>query len=620
MVTRAQVQHSNAALTAQTAPRTAVFFGGTSGIGKLTLIELVSLGHPIRVYIAGRKATEPAIRPVLEDLRQKNPRAELVWVEAEVSLLAETRRVCEVVKEKETSLDFLCLTAGYAPFGGRNDTSEGIDVCHSLEYYCRMLATLHLLPLLRASAAASTSTSPGPTPRVLTVLAGSMLSTRIDATDLNLTRSSPSSRLFGFKTQTHMATMNTLFLDKLAADPANAGVGKTMPFPVLSKEPIPGLSLSAAGLVALADLQTIANRTALTGTSSWFDALVLAPGLHYQQAADSVAGSSGAVTAQTSAASGYGGAAAGGGGGGGIFGTQTLPGGRKKDVKVTNPGMLLFLSRLGVQEERAREKELKRRKLSGSGGVEAYGIGGGGGGGGGSGEKIITLDVGTLSAGRKRRGRAFAHDSEWEFERGSHLLYLASPVLTFAALTIMVLLADWWGLASILALITSRLLNIYIIKQRTPPPAPPPPPPHPPAPAPAPSAFFTSTRNSNGNGNGVIPPSEYLIPLTPTLKIRMRGPADDLAALTTDAWLLAKTAVQGYLEATAKLAVYVVAIFSGNVSQAGNIVMLVLLLGSAGLLGLSNGFMKGVRGKGRVARVWHGDYGDGPGGGGGGGD
>ncbi|EXF79640.1 hypothetical protein CFIO01_13746, partial [Colletotrichum fioriniae PJ7] len=397
-----------------------------------------------------------------------------------------------------------------------------------------------------------------------------------------------------------------------------------MPFPVLSKEPIPGLSLSAAGLVALADLQTIANRTALTGTSSWFDALVLAPGLHYQQAADSIAGTSGAVTAQTSSAFGYGGAAAGGGGGGGnggagIFGTQALPGGRKKDVKVTNPGMLLFLSRLGVQEERAREKELKRRKLAGGGGgVEAYGTGAGTGAGGGSGEKIITLDVGTQYTGRKRsrsrnrRGRAFEHDSEWEFERGSHLLYLASPVLTFAALTIMILLADWWGLASILALITSRLLNIYIIKQRTPPP---------PGPAPAapPTPFFTSDGNG-GIAISSLPPklTEYLIPLTPSLKIRMRGPADDLAALTTDAWLLAKTAAQGYLEATAKLAVYVVAIFSGNVSQAGNLVLLVLLLGSAGLLGLSNGCMKGVRGKGRVARVWHGDDGDGPGGGGGG--
>ncbi|OHE99807.1 hypothetical protein CORC01_04943 [Colletotrichum orchidophilum] len=390
-----------------------------------------------------------------------------------------------------------------------------------------------------------------------------------------------------------------------------------MPLPVLSKEPIPGLALSASGLVALADLQTIANRTALTGTSSWFDALVLAPGLHYQQAADAVAGTTGTVTAQTSAAFSYGGAAGGGAGGGGggggggngagIFGTQALPGGRKKDVKVTNPGMLLFLSRLGIQEERAREKALKKRKLAGGGGgVEAFGIGSGGG----SGEKIITLDVGTLSSRkRSRRGRAFAHDADWEFERASQLLYLASPILTFAALTIMILLADWWGLASILALITSRLLNIYIIKQRTPP-----------APAPVPPPSYT------GNGMGILSSSsspssptklsEYLIPLTPTLKVRMRGPADDLAALTTDTWLLTKTDVQGYLEAAAKLAVYVVAIFSGNVSQAGNIVLLVLLLVSAGLLGLSNGFMKGVKGKGRVARVWHGDD-DGAGSGGG---
>ncbi|KAK2006260.1 hypothetical protein LZ32DRAFT_570533, partial [Colletotrichum eremochloae] len=65
--------------------------------------------------------------------------------------------------------------------------------------------------------------------------------------------------------------------------------------------------------------------------------------------------------------------------------------------------------------------------------------------------------------------------------------------------------------------------------------------------------------------------------------------------------------MQGYLNATAKLAVYVVAIFSGNVSQAGNLVTLGLLLASAGLLGLSNGAVKSVRGRGRVAREWTGD-------------
>ncbi|KAK1574286.1 uncharacterized protein LY79DRAFT_524121 [Colletotrichum navitas] len=313
-----------------------------------------------------------------------------------------------------------------------------------------------------------------------------------------------------------------------------------MPFPVLSKEPFPRLSLSAAGLVALADLQTIANRTALTGTSSWFDALVLAPGLHYQQAADGVAGN--AVTAETSSGTPC------------IFGTQALPGGRRIDVRVTNPGMLLFLSRLGD---------------------------------GGVGERIVTLDVGTLGRRGQRRGRAFAHDADGEFERASHLLYLTTPALTLAALTIMALLADWWGLSLILALVASRVLNIYVIKQRTPPPPPPPPP--------------TTSPSSPAKL------SEYTVPLSPTLKVRMRGPAADLAAVTTDAWLLSKTAAQGYLEAAAKLVVYMVAVFSGNVSQAGNFVLLVLLLVSAGLLGLSNGFFNGVRARGRVARVWDGD-------------
>ncbi|PBK68180.1 hypothetical protein ARMSODRAFT_1040429 [Armillaria solidipes] len=48
------------------------------------------------------------------------------------------------------------------------------------------------------------------------------------------------------------------------------------------------VTLEAAGLVALADLSTVAMRTALTGTASYLDALVLAPGLHQQQSADEV--------------------------------------------------------------------------------------------------------------------------------------------------------------------------------------------------------------------------------------------------------------------------------------------------------------------------------------------
>lgn len=53
---------------------------------------------------------------------------------------------------------------------------------------------------------------------------------------------------------------------------------------------ISGISLDAAGLVALADLATISERTALTGTASFFDILLLTPGIHRQQAASEVNG------------------------------------------------------------------------------------------------------------------------------------------------------------------------------------------------------------------------------------------------------------------------------------------------------------------------------------------
>ncbi|KAK2035496.1 hypothetical protein LX32DRAFT_688427 [Colletotrichum zoysiae] len=361
-----------------------------------------------------------------------------------------------------------------------------------------------------------------------------------------------------------------------------------MPLPVLSKQPIPGVTLSVTSLIALADLHTIANRAALTGTSSWADALVLAPGLHYQHAAECIAGNSGNGT--SSEASGSGGddgkGNADGNGGrkstrpAGVYGTQEHPGGRTTDFRVTNPGMLLFLSQLREREERAQKREKKRSRKRTDSIVEALGADANDSGGEG---KIIDVDIGPSGHRHHRHGETSAHHPHWN-ERGGHLLYLATPALTVAAITVMICLADWWGLGSILALIGSRILNIYTIKQRTP--LPPPKPPTPPSP---PSKIY-----------------EYLVPLSPKVKVRMRGTAADLASLTTDAWQLSTTAMQGYLNAAAKLAVYIVAIFSNNVSQAGNLVMLGLLLASAGLLGLSNGAAKSVRGQGRVAREWSG--------------
>lgn len=143
-----------------------------------------------------------------------------------------------------------------------------------------------------------------------------------------------------------------------------------------------------------------------------------------------------------------------------------------------------------------------------------------------------------------------------------------------------------WALALILGLMISRILNISVIKSRSRPK-----PPVLPAPfTPPPAASLTP------------PPriTSYTITLGPATIVILRGLSTDLYALTTTVWLRPKTHVEGYLEATAKVLVYLVAAVSGNASQAGNIVLLALLLVSAGLLALSNARTTGLRNGGKL--------------------
>ncbi|KAI1854225.1 hypothetical protein JX265_000630 [Neoarthrinium moseri] len=299
-------------------------------------------------------------------------------------------------------------------------------------------------------------------------------------------------------------------------------------FPHWSKVPIPNFTLSAGGLIALADLGTIAQRTAITGGSSWLDSLLLAPGLHYQQAADALADESARFDA-----------------------VEQIQG-KTSTYSIVNPATVRYLQKVGRQGE------------------------------------IVTVDVGMLPQrqyfrrarqGQRRGQRATIwRDSGSDLGWFSHLLYLASPVLTVTAIVFLVLLQEWWGIALLVALMLSRVLNIWVIKQRSQPPKPLPP-------DPDVSHMLTQYLVDLGNGRSVC----------------LRGMADDLQAITTSSWLRTKTHIDGYLEAMAKLIVYVVASFSGNMSQVGNIIFMGLLLITAGLLGLSNAHAKTFQMHGRLA-------------------
>ncbi|KFA67259.1 hypothetical protein S40285_06705 [Stachybotrys chlorohalonatus IBT 40285] len=314
-------------------------------------------------------------------------------------------------------------------------------------------------------------------------------------------------------------------------DAAAAALHRRVLIAPWSTTPIPNLSLSAGALLALADLHTIAQRTALTGGSSWLDTLVLAPGLHYQQAADAIDRQLD-VQQRPTAVEARGGA------------------GVEARYVVNNAAMVGFLKRMCSDDAK--------------------------------GDDPVTLDVMLDTAGRVVRrglGDFISLGGDGDTNWFSHALYLASPLLTAAAVAFLILLEDWWALGCLGALMLSRLLNIYVIKQRA----------QPTSPAPSPG----------GPGDTL---TEYSIDLGLKRRAVLRGRPSDLQAVTTQAWLRGKTHAEGYFEAAAKLIVYLVAAFSGNLTQAGAMVFMALLLLSAGLLGLSNAHLKDLRMHGRVAK------------------
>ncbi|KAK4179575.1 hypothetical protein QBC36DRAFT_231731 [Triangularia setosa] len=151
----------NAALQEDTPPGfVAVFVGATSGIGLATLKVLVRGLSAPRFYVIGR--SEPSFAPHLTDLRHSNPHADVVFVEAAISLLKDVNAVCDNIVSRESHLDLLYMSPGSVSLGGPHNTPEGIDIIFALSYYARMHLTSRLLPLLLR----------GPAPRVLSVLAG----------------------------------------------------------------------------------------------------------------------------------------------------------------------------------------------------------------------------------------------------------------------------------------------------------------------------------------------------------------------------------------------------------------------------------------------------------------
>ncbi|KAL4963767.1 uncharacterized protein BDV14DRAFT_175961 [Aspergillus stella-maris] len=187
---------------------TALFVGGTSGIGQSTLRQLARHTNSpnLTAYIVGRN--QARANPFLSELKEISPQGKFHFIEADVSLARNVDRVCEEVKRREEKLDYLFMTPGgiSVPFKGRDETIEVIDTLFALRYYSRMRFIQNLLPLLSKGSATSSPIQS----RIISIYGGGF-ELPINTSDLDLKKSF--SLLNAYK---HSITMTSLSMGYLS--------------------------------------------------------------------------------------------------------------------------------------------------------------------------------------------------------------------------------------------------------------------------------------------------------------------------------------------------------------------------------------------------------------------
>ncbi|KAI1387794.1 uncharacterized protein F4822DRAFT_407593 [Hypoxylon trugodes] len=178
--------------------RVCVFAGATSGIGASTLERLTCVLSSPTIYIIGRSAKRFAAQQAR--LYSLNRSCRIVFLQAQVSLLADVDTVCKKIANQERAVDYLFMSPGLIPINGPEYTKEGLEICFAMSYYARMRLIHNLLPLLRRSSQ----------PRILSVLNGGKEKQMRDD-DIGLEKHWSSLAVVG-----HSSTMTSLSFDYLA--------------------------------------------------------------------------------------------------------------------------------------------------------------------------------------------------------------------------------------------------------------------------------------------------------------------------------------------------------------------------------------------------------------------
>jgi NAD(P)-dependent dehydrogenase (short-subunit alcohol dehydrogenase family) len=184
--------------------KTIVATGATSGISAVAVLELASIGA--RVVFIARDAGR--VEATLRKLETRAPRLGHRVHLADLSSMAETRRVGEAIAASEPRIDALINNAG-AMFGARRVTPEGLEPTFALNHMAYFLLTAALRDKLAASAPA----------RIVLTASNAHQAAKLDLNDLQSARD-----YSGWRAYARSKLANILFTRELARRLAGTGV------------------------------------------------------------------------------------------------------------------------------------------------------------------------------------------------------------------------------------------------------------------------------------------------------------------------------------------------------------------------------------------------------------
>lgn len=133
--------------TADLSGKTFVITGANTGIGRANALALAErrIG---RLVIAARSLERT--KPVLDEVRARNPDGKVDFIELDLGDLASVRRAADEILDEDVAIDVLVNNAGVA--GVQGQTKDGFELAFGTNHVGHYLFTEKLLPLVRRAA------------------------------------------------------------------------------------------------------------------------------------------------------------------------------------------------------------------------------------------------------------------------------------------------------------------------------------------------------------------------------------------------------------------------------------------------------------------------------------